>query len=122
MEKRRNAKKPPIEDETTTGESLKDDGTTDLEASKKKVDSHTKNEQEDQAHAELPRKGKPAKTLYDIRRTNYFQRLSQTFKDGRSRRALLCASTAMISQQLCGINTIGKQQLHWKNFSGPSDS
>jgi len=36
-----------------------------------------------------------------------FGRMKQLFKDDRSRRALVCASTAMISQQLCGINTIG---------------
>lgn len=36
-----------------------------------------------------------------------FGRMRQLFKDDRSRRALVCASTAMISQQLCGINTIG---------------
>lgn len=34
--------------------------------------------------------------------------MKQTFVDVRSRRALVCASTAMISQQLCGINTIGE--------------
>jgi hypothetical protein len=62
-------------------------------------------------------KGDPEKTpailqqtvLYNISRTNYFQRVSQTFRDARSRRALLCASTAMLAQQLTGINTIGKQ-------------
>src|SRR5205814_194114 len=47
--------------------------------------------------------------LYDISKTNYFQRLFQTFRDDRSRRALVCASTAMIAQQLTGINTIGKE-------------
>ena len=49
------------------------------------------------------------RAYYDISRTNYFQRLSQTFRDGRSRRALVCASTAMIAQQFTGINTIGKE-------------
>jgi len=49
--------------------------------------------------------------LYHISRTNYFQRLSQTFKDARSFRALICASTAMTAQQLTGINTIGKEHL-----------
>ncbi|OXV10921.1 hypothetical protein Egran_01318 [Elaphomyces granulatus] len=48
----------------------------------------------------------PEMPAYDISRTDFFRRLYQTFKDGRSRRALLCASTAMISQQLTGINTI----------------
>ncbi|KAN0071903.1 Sugar transporter domain containing protein [Elaphomyces granulatus] len=48
----------------------------------------------------------PKIPMYDVSRTNFFHRLLQTFKDGRSRRALVCASTAMISQQLTGINTI----------------
>jgi MFS family permease len=43
---------------------------------------------------------------YDVSRTDFFRRVYQTFKNGRSRRALVCASTAMISQQLTGINTI----------------
>jgi hypothetical protein len=38
----------------------------------------------------------------------FFRRMKQTFNDARSRRALVCASTAMISQQLTGINTISK--------------
>jgi hypothetical protein len=50
--------------------------------------------------------GLTRKPLYDISRTNYFQWLTQTFRDARSRRALVCASAAMISQQLYGINTI----------------
>ena len=45
--------------------------------------------------------------LYAISETHWHERLLQTFQDPRSRRALVCASTAMISQQLCGINTIG---------------
>jgi hypothetical protein len=49
---------------------------------------------------------KPA--IYAISETHWIHRLMQTFRDPRSRRALVCASTAMISQQLCGINTIGK--------------
>jgi hypothetical protein len=40
--------------------------------------------------------------------SKFFGRMGQTFSDARSRRALVCASTAMISQQLTGINTIGK--------------
>jgi hypothetical protein len=54
----------------------------------------------------------PPKPLYhiSISRTNYFQRVFQTFNDARSRRALVCASTAMIAQQLTGINTIGKER------------
>lgn len=39
---------------------------------------------------------------------DFFRRIKQTFNDARSRRALVCASTAMISQQLTGINTISK--------------
>jgi hypothetical protein len=41
----------------------------------------------------------------------FFKRMNQLFNDDRSRRALVCASTAMISQQLCGVNTIGKPHL-----------
>jgi len=41
-------------------------------------------------------------------RTTFFRRMKQTFNDARSRRALVCASTAMIAQQLTGINTISK--------------
>jgi hypothetical protein len=41
----------------------------------------------------------------------FFKRMNQLFNDDRSRRALVCASTAMISQQLCGVNTIGKHHL-----------
>lgn len=43
-----------------------------------------------------------------LRISSFFRRMKQTFNDGRSRRALVCASTAMISQQLTGINTISK--------------
>lgn len=46
--------------------------------------------------------------LYAISRTHYHQRLRQCFQDPRSRRALVCASTAMIAQQLCGVNTISE--------------
>lgn len=41
-----------------------------------------------------------------LRISSFFRRMKQTFTDSRSRRALVCASTAMISQQLTGINTI----------------
>lgn len=41
-----------------------------------------------------------------LRISSFFRRMKQTLNDGRSRRALVCASTAMISQQLTGINTI----------------
>jgi len=56
----------------------------------------------------------PGKTLYvtsDSKRRvfpDFLRRMNQLFNDDRSRRALVCASTAMISQQLCGINTISK--------------
>ncbi|PMD51095.1 uncharacterized protein K444DRAFT_636458 [Hyaloscypha bicolor E] len=36
----------------------------------------------------------------------FLKRMNQLFSDDRSRRALVCASTAMSSQQLCGVNTI----------------
>lgn len=53
----------------------------------------------------------------------YLKRMRQLFSDDRSRRALVCASTAMISQQLCGVNTIGKHYLFMDismEFSFPS--
>jgi hypothetical protein len=42
---------------------------------------------------------------------DFIRRMSQLFNDDGSRRALVCALTAMISQQLCGVNTIGKDCL-----------
>lgn len=41
-----------------------------------------------------------------IRRTNYFTRLWQLFRDRRTRRATLAAFVVMIGQQLCGINVL----------------
>jgi len=49
--------------------------------------------------------------LYAISRTHYHQRLRQCFQDPRSRRALVCASTAMIAQQLCGVNTLSEPSM-----------
>lgn len=49
--------------------------------------------------------------LYAMSRTHYHQRLRQCFQDPRSRRALVCASTAMIAQQLCGVNTISEPSM-----------
>jgi hypothetical protein len=108
MEERRKARKS-AKDPTTAEGSAKEKDKEEVKVSGNGVDKSSRNEQ-DKGDMELPRTGRPATTLYDISRTNYFQRLSQTFKDARSRRALLCASTAMISQQLCGINTIGKRR------------
>ena len=48
----------------------------------------------------------------------FFGRMRQTFNDARSRRALVCVSTAMISQQLCGINTIDKHRQISKQLCG----
>lgn len=53
---------------------------------------------------------------YHIAKTKPHQRFAQTFRDPRSRRALVCASTAMIAQQLTGINTIGERILECKLF------
>lgn len=50
----------------------------------------------------------------------FFKRMNQLFSDDRSRRALVCASTAMISQQLCGVNTIGKHHLFVHSSMGAS--
>src|SRR5438034_501345 len=41
--------------------------------------------------------------FHRISKTNYSQRLTQIFKDPRSRRALVCSTVAMASQQLSGI-------------------
>ncbi|KAF2126317.1 MFS general substrate transporter [Dothidotthia symphoricarpi CBS 119687] len=43
---------------------------------------------------------------YHIGVTGYFGRMAQLWKVKRCRRALLCASVAMISQQLTGVNAI----------------
>lgn len=45
---------------------------------------------------------------YHISKTKPHQRFGQVIRDPRSRRALVCASTAMVAQQLSGINTIGE--------------
>ncbi|KAF2004169.1 MFS general substrate transporter [Amniculicola lignicola CBS 123094] len=44
--------------------------------------------------------------FYHIGVTGYFKRLIQLWRNKRCRRALLSASIAMISQQMCGVNTI----------------
>lgn len=50
---------------------------------------------------------KPGPPLY-VTSDNFYRRMIQCFNDARSRRALVCASTATLAQQLTGINTIGK--------------
>jgi hypothetical protein len=88
-----------VEEKTEGGSKVSNGG---LKVSEEELNKSTENGQgESDLEAGLKRK-----PLYDISGTNYFQRLIQTFRDARSRRALVCASTAMISQQLCGINTI----------------
>lgn len=47
--------------------------------------------------------------FYHIGVTGYFNRLRQLGTEPRCRRALVCASVAMISQQMTGVNTIGEQ-------------
>ena len=44
---------------------------------------------------------------YQTRQTGYWQRFGQLFSVPRCRRASLCAATAMLTQQLTGVNTIG---------------
>ena len=46
--------------------------------------------------------------FYHIGVTGYFKRLGQLKTEPRCRRALVSASVAMISQQMTGVNTIGK--------------
>ena len=41
-----------------------------------------------------------------LRKTNYFTRLWQLFRDKRTRRATLAAFAVMIGQQLCGVNVL----------------
>jgi hypothetical protein len=44
---------------------------------------------------------------YHMTETGYFSRLGQLFSDARCRRALICSSTAMVTQGfLCGINLL----------------
>lgn len=45
--------------------------------------------------------------LYQIRETGYFQRFCQLFSEPRCRRASICAATAMLTQQMTGVNVIG---------------
>jgi hypothetical protein len=40
---------------------------------------------------------------FRIRKTNYFSRLWQLFRDERTRRATIAALVVMIGQQLCGV-------------------
>jgi hypothetical protein len=54
-----------------------------------------------------PEKRKKLAHSYHMTETGYFGRLRQLFSDARCRRALLCSSTAMITQGfLCGINVL----------------
>lgn len=46
--------------------------------------------------------------LYHVNKTNYFQRLAYFWRVPRARRALTCAATVMVAQQLTGINTISE--------------
>ena len=63
------------------------------------------------SEVELPTDTANRRASYHISNTKSHQRLGQVIRDPRSRRALICASTAMVAQQLCGINTIGEYPL-----------
>ncbi|KAF1848807.1 MFS general substrate transporter [Cucurbitaria berberidis CBS 394.84] len=56
---------------------------------------------------------------YHIGVTGYFNRLVQLWENKRCRRALLSASTAMISQQMTGVNT---STIVWENSLVNTDS
>jgi hypothetical protein len=91
-----------------------------VKVSEKEATISTKNMKEKERDLELQRSDGPEELLYVVSESkapffnfyrkmkNFFGRMKQTFSDARSRRALVCASTAMISQQLTGINTIGR--------------
>jgi len=102
MDKRRKARKSRTM-EKKSDEPVEDNTKGDVKVSEAELEQPSKNEQGQGD----PEAGLTREPLYDISKTIYFQRLNQTFRDARSRRALVCASTAMVSQQLCGINTIG---------------
>jgi hypothetical protein len=54
-----------------------------------------------------PEKAKKLAHSYHMIETGYFGRIRQLFSDARCRRALLCSSTAMVTQGfLCGINVL----------------
>jgi hypothetical protein len=44
--------------------------------------------------------------LYHVAKTNYLQRLAYFWRVPRARRALTCATTVMVAQQLTGVNTL----------------
>lgn len=46
--------------------------------------------------------------LYHVNKTTYLQRLAYFWRVPRARRALTCAATVMVAQQLTGINTISE--------------
>jgi hypothetical protein len=46
--------------------------------------------------------------LYQIRRSSYWQRFGQLFSEPRCRRASLAAATVMLTQQMTGVNTLGR--------------
>ncbi|EHK97039.1 putative Myo-inositol transporter 2 [Glarea lozoyensis 74030] len=96
-EKRR--KKHPSEPPQETTQPKKEE--TREEALTEKLRKEKQNEDPERGEQFVE---KPA--IYAISETHWIHRVLQTFRDSRSRRALVCASTAMISQQLCGINTI----------------
>jgi hypothetical protein len=62
-------------------------------------------EYQESGRAEAGRDGLP---LYHVTKTNYLQRLAYFWRVPRARRALTCAVTAMVAQQLTGINTISE--------------
>ena len=57
-----------------------------------------------EAQVELPLYHLPKKDYW----RNYWRRLSYLWRVPRTRRALLCACTVIVAQQLTGVNTIGK--------------
>jgi hypothetical protein len=74
----------------------------------KEIKQSPEDEEETELDLECQGFARPEPPLY-VTSDNFFGRMKQTFNDARSRRALVCASTATISQQLTGINTIGER-------------
>jgi hypothetical protein len=103
----------PMGNEKEEGQQTASDNAKDCP----KVRESPRDEAETNGDLESQHHTTPEKPLYvtdGLKRRvfpEFFKRMNQLFSDDRSRRALVCASTAMISQQLCGVNTIGKHRL-----------
>ena len=101
----------PLEQLPTGNEKKGQPNASDDDKKGPNVKESPKNGAETNGDLESQPLGKPLYVTEGLKRRifpEFFKRMNQLFSDARSRRALVCASTAMISQQLCGVNTIGK--------------